>query len=180
VGVNVTSPDFHRGDLETRISEVFARHNVPLKHLVLEVNEEVFMGGGGDSTVAASVETLRENHMLVALDDFGTGYASLSHVNPKEIDRLKIDRRFVQKIDTNDDNRTIVKAITELARGLGISVIAEGAETEEELASLRAVGCDHVQGYSIAYPMPAERVREWLSQRAPRRPRLKVAASNVA
>jgi EAL domain-containing protein (putative c-di-GMP-specific phosphodiesterase class I) len=70
------------------------------------------------------------------LDDFGTGYASLSHVNPNEIDRLKIDRRFVQNINANGDNTKIVRAITELARGLGISIIAEGAETEAELNSL--------------------------------------------
>jgi EAL domain-containing protein (putative c-di-GMP-specific phosphodiesterase class I) len=108
------------------------------------------------------------------LDDFGTGYASLSHVNPNEIDRLKIDRRFVQNIDSNDDNTKIVRAITELARGLGISIIAEGAETEEELNSLLALGCEHVQGYSIAFPMPGKQAGQWLEARTRRKPALTV------
>ena len=105
--------------------------------------------------------------MHLELDDFGTGYASLSHVNPNEIDRLKIDRRFVQNINLNGDNSKIVKAITELARGLGISIIAEGAETEAELNSLLSIGCDQVQGYSIAFPMPDTQAREWLDQPQP-------------
>src|SRR5690606_3289083 len=117
---------------------------------------------------------IRAAGVHLELDDFGTGYASLSHVNPNEIDRLKIDRRFVQNINSNSDNTKIVRAITELARGLGISIIAEGAETEEELESLLSVGCDQVQGYSIAFPMPTEKAREWLALRTPRkRPELK-------
>src|SRR5690606_13791243 len=94
-----------------------------------------------------------------------TGYASLSHVNPNEIDRLKIDRRFVRNIGENGDNAKIVRAITELARGLGIAIIAEGAETEEELSRLVEIGCEQVQGYSIAYPMPDRQAREWIRLR---------------
>ena len=86
-----------------------------------------------------------------------------------EIDRLKIDRRFVQNINLNGDNSKIVKAITELARGLGISIIAEGAETEAELNSLLSIGCDQVQGYSIAFPMPDTQAREWLAPSRARR-----------
>src|SRR5690606_17945508 len=99
---------------------------------------------------------------------FGTGYASLTHVNANEIDRLKIDRRFVQNIDANDDNGKIVRAITELARSLGIAIVAEGAETQEELSSLLALGCDQVQGYSIAFPMPEAETRDWLMARGKR------------
>ena len=118
--------------------------------------------------------------MHLELDDFGTGYASLSHVNPNEIDRLKIDRRFVQNINANGDNTKIVRAITELARGLGISIIAEGAETEAELTSLMSIGCDQVQGYSIAFPMPHEQAREWLALRSPKKPHLTVLQGNRA
>jgi EAL domain-containing protein (putative c-di-GMP-specific phosphodiesterase class I) len=109
-----------------------------------------------------------------------TGYASLSHVNPNEIDRLKIDRRFVQNINLNGDNSKIVKAITELARGLGISIIAEGAETDAELHSLLSIGCDQVQGYSIAFPMPEAQARDWLVNRSPRKPQLKVVEGSRA
>ena len=83
------------------------------------------------------------------------------------IDRLKIDRRFVQNINSNGDNTKIVRAITELARGLGISIIAEGAETEAELSSLLSMGCEQVQGYLIAFPMPDDQARAWLSARNP-------------
>ncbi|TIU74298.1 MAG: EAL domain-containing protein, partial [Mesorhizobium sp.] len=105
--------------------------------------------------------------------------ASLSHVNPNEIDRLKIDRRFVQNINENGDNSKIVRAITELARGLGISIVAEGAETEAELDSLMAIGCDQVQGYSIAFPMPQDKAREWLAARSPKKAKLKVLQGSL-
>ncbi|RUY60867.1 EAL domain-containing protein, partial [Mesorhizobium sp. M7A.F.Ca.CA.001.05.1.1] len=108
------------------------------------------------------------------------GYASLSHVNPNEIDRLKIDRRFVQNIHENGDNSKIVRAITELARGLGISIVAEGAETEAELDSLMAIGCDQVRGYSIAFPMPHDKALEWLTARMPKKAKLTVLQGSLA
>ncbi|TGT71610.1 EAL domain-containing protein, partial [Mesorhizobium sp. M8A.F.Ca.ET.161.01.1.1] len=88
--------------------------------------------------------------------------------------------RFVQNIHENGDNSKIVRAITELARGLGISIVAEGAETEAELDSLMAIGCDQVQGYSIAFPMPQEKAREWLSARMPKKARLTVLRGSLA
>jgi EAL domain-containing protein (putative c-di-GMP-specific phosphodiesterase class I) len=90
---------------------------------------------------------------------------------------LKIDRRFVQNINLNSDNTKIVRAITELARGLGISIVAEGAETEEELESLRLIGCDQVQGYSIAFPMPDKVAREWMLSRGGKRAKLMLVAN---
>ncbi len=93
---------------------------------------------------------------------------------------LKIDRRFVQNIHQNSDNSKIVRAITELARGLGISIVAEGAETEAELDSLLAIGCEQVQGYSVAFPMPQDQIRDWLAARSPKKARLTVVKSSVA
>ncbi len=85
----------------------------------------------------------------------------------------------MQNIHENDDNSKIVRAITELARGLGISIVAEGAETEAELESLSAIGCDQVQGYSIAFPMPQDKAREWLVARNPRQAKLKLVSGAV-
>ena len=116
--------------------------------------------------IAERLRLIRAAGVHLELDDFGTGYASLSHVNPNEIDRLKIDRRFVQNIDANGDNTKIVRAITELARGLGISIIAEGAETEAELDALLSIGCQEVQGFSIAFPMPGAQASAWLTTHA--------------
>jgi EAL domain-containing protein (putative c-di-GMP-specific phosphodiesterase class I) len=145
----------------------------------LEIVESVILDDE-KTGIAAKLRHIRAAGVHLELDDFGTGYASLSHVNPNEIDRLKIDRRFVQNINENGDNTKIVRAITELARGLGISIVAEGAETEAELDSLMAIGCDQVQGYSIAFPMPQDQVREWLVARAPKRARLTVLQGRLA
>ena len=135
--------------------------------LSLEIVESVILDDE-KTGIAAKLRHIRSAGVHLELDDFGTGYASLSHVNPNEIDRLKIDRRFVQNINSNGDNTKIVRAITELARGLGISIIAEGAETEAELNSLMSIGCDQVQGYYIAFPMPDDQARAWLSARTRR------------
>ena len=105
---------------------------LPPQKLSLEIVESVILDDE-KTGIAAKLRHIRSAGVHLELDDFGTGYASLSHVNPNEIDRLKIDRRFVQNINANGDNTKIVRAITELARGLGISIIAEGAETEAEL-----------------------------------------------
>ncbi len=86
----------------------------------------------------------------------------------------------MQNINANGDNTEIVRAITELARGLGISIIAEGAETEAELISLKSIGCDQVQGYSIAFRCRPSRLLEWLSLRSPKKPQLTVLQGNRA
>src|SRR5690606_1105002 len=131
--------------------ETLRTAGLPPEKLSLEIVESVILDDE-KTGIAAKLRAIRASGIHLELDDFGTGYASLSHVNPNEIDRLKIDRRFVQNIDLENANSKIVRAITELARGLGISIIAEGAETEAELDALLKLGCDQVQGYSIAFP----------------------------
>lgn len=132
----------------------------------------------GNSGIGLTLKRLRKAGIRMELDDFGTGYASLSHISANEVDRLKIDRRFVRDIDKNPANSKIVKAIIELARGLGISIVAEGAETEVELTWLHELGCPAVQGYGIAFPMPGSQAEAWLATRngAPQRG----SKSNVA
>src|SRR5690606_14615898 len=155
------------------------RTGLPHDKLSLEIVESVILDDE-KTGIAAKLRHIRAAGIHLELDDFGTGYASLSHVNPNEIDRLKIDRRFVQNIHQNHDNSKIVRAITELARGLGISIVAEGAETEEELNSLLAIGCEQVQGYSIAFPMPQDEARAWLVARSPKKARLKLVQGSIA
>src|SRR5690606_8296653 len=112
--------------------------------LSLEIVESVILDDE-KTGIAAKLREIRARGVHLELDDFGTGYASLSHVSPSEIDRLKIDRRFVHNIDLDGENAKIVRAIADLARGLGIAIVAEGAETEAELSSLMSLGCDQVQ-----------------------------------
>ena len=179
LAVNVSGTELREPDFAKFLFDTLEKEGLPTQRLSLEIVESVILDDE-KTGIAGKLRLIRAAGVHLELDDFGTGYASLSHVNPNEIDRLKIDRRFVQKINTNGDNTAIVRAITELARGLGISIIAEGAETDEELTSLLKIGCDQVQGYSIAFPMPDHQAREWLSQRSPRKPVLRLAKSDVA
>ncbi|MGN6535932.1 MAG: putative bifunctional diguanylate cyclase/phosphodiesterase [Mesorhizobium sp.] len=179
LAVNVSGTELREPDFDAFLFRTLEEAGLPADRLSLEIVESVILDDE-KTGIAAKLRHIRSAGVHLELDDFGTGYASLSHVNPNEIDRLKIDRRFVQNIHQNGDNSKIVRAITELARGLGISIVAEGAETEAELDSLLAIGCDQVQGYSIAFPMPQEEARAWLAARAPKKAKLTVVQGNVA
>lgn len=179
IAVNVSGTELREADFDTFLFGTLERAGLPPQKLALEIVESVILDDE-KTGIAAKLRHIRAAGVHLELDDFGTGYASLSHVNPNEIDRLKIDRRFVQNINENGDNSKIVRAITELARGLGISIVAEGAETEAELDSLMAIGCDQVQGYSIAFPMPQDKAREWLTARSPKKAKLKVLQGSLA
>ncbi|MEW9806591.1 putative bifunctional diguanylate cyclase/phosphodiesterase [Mesorhizobium sp. ZMM04-5] len=179
LAVNVSGTELREVDFDAFLFDTLEAEGLPPQKLSLEIVESVILDDE-KTGIAAKLRHIRSAGVHLELDDFGTGYASLSHVNPNEIDRLKIDRRFVQNINSNGDNTKIVRAITELARGLGISIIAEGAETEAELTSLKSIGCDQVQGYSIAFPMPTEQAQEWLALRSPKKPQLTVVTGNRA
>ncbi|MET3593065.1 MULTISPECIES: EAL domain-containing protein [Mesorhizobium] len=179
IAVNVSGTELREPDFDQFLFGTLERAGLAPQKLSLEIVESVILDDE-KTGIAAKLRHIRAAGVHLELDDFGTGYASLSHVNPNEIDRLKIDRRFVQNINENGDNTKIVRAITELARGLGISIVAEGAETEAELDSLMAIGCDQVQGYSIAFPMPQDKAREWLLARSPKKTKLKVLQGSLA
>ncbi|RWG80813.1 EAL domain-containing protein [Mesorhizobium sp. M1C.F.Ca.ET.193.01.1.1] len=179
IAVNVSGTELREPDFDKFLFSTLERAGLAPQKLSLEIVESVILDDE-KTGIAAKLRHIRAAGVHLELDDFGTGYASLSHVNPNEIDRLKIDRRFVQNINENGDNTKIVRAITELARGLGISIVAEGAETEAELDSLMAIGCDQVQGYSIAFPMPQDKAREWLLARSPKKAKLKVLQGSLA
>jgi diguanylate cyclase (GGDEF)-like protein len=180
LAVNVSGTELREPDFDDFLFAVLERTELPPQKLSLEIVESVILDDE-KTGIAGKLRHIRSAGIHLELDDFGTGYASLSHVNPNEIDRLKIDRRFVQNINQNGDNSKIVRAITELARGLGISIIAEGAETEAELDSLLSIGCDQVQGYSIAFPMPEAQAREWLAgHRQAKKPQLRVVEGTRA
>ncbi|SDA67511.1 putative bifunctional diguanylate cyclase/phosphodiesterase [Mesorhizobium qingshengii] len=179
LAVNVSGTELREHDFDAFLFETLEKAGLPPQKLSLEIVESVILDDE-KTGIAAKLRHIRAAGVHLELDDFGTGYASLSHVNPNEIDRLKIDRRFVQNIHENGDNSKIVRAITELARGLGISIVAEGAETEAELDSLMAIGCDQVQGYSIAFPMPQDKALEWLTARMPKKAKLTVLQGSLA
>jgi EAL domain-containing protein (putative c-di-GMP-specific phosphodiesterase class I) len=108
------------------------------------------------ASTAIVLQTLRESGIRVAVDDFGTGYSSLSYLQKFPIDAVKIDQSFIRQISTAGDDTTIVKAVIGMARGLKLRVVAEGVETAEEVAFLRAYRCEEAQGYFFGRPVPAQ------------------------
>lgn len=157
IGLNVTSADFQKGDLVQRIVRAFERAQTPLEHLVVEITEQVIMGGRRDG-VARTMQALRERGIQVALDDFGTGFASLTHLLDFPVDAIKIDRSFVGGIEGGTRSGAIVEALIGVASRLGMRIVAEGIESEGQARRLAGMGCRLGQGYHFARPMPAEAV----------------------
>ncbi len=121
------------------------------------------------------MEKLKDMGLLLSLDDFGTGFSSLSYLRRLPIDKLKIDQTFVREMMGNPKDIVIIKAILDLSKGLNLKTIAEGVETEEQLSILRSMGCDEIQGYYFAKPMPGEAFVRWLDSRPVLEKRLRVA-----
>ncbi|MFG1305201.1 GGDEF domain-containing protein [Xanthobacter autotrophicus] len=151
VGINVSTADFYVGSIARRLEDAFGTVDVPLSRLVLEVSEDVYLGRR-DRVVAREIAALREAGVLVALDDFGTGFASLTHLLNVPVDIIKIDRSFVARLWPDDPSMVIVEGLIDIARRLGIRVVAEGIETEVQASQLWSMGCVLGQGFAFAYP----------------------------
>lgn len=157
VAINVISADFSQGCFADRLLAKAAEHGVAPSRICIEVTERVFLGAGA-AHVGHALRKLNAAGVEIALDDFGTGYASLSHIKAYPIDRLKIDRSFVKDMEANSDNLSIVQAIVQLGSSLGLSITAEGVETEEQATLLKAMGCGSLQGYLYSRPLPPRAV----------------------
>lgn len=153
VAINVISADFAYGCFAERLLAKLASHRVAPTRICIEVTERVFLGAGAPH-VAEALRKLHAAGVEIALDDFGTGYASLSHIRAYPINRLKIDRSFVKDMESNSDNLSIVQAIVQLGASLGLSITAEGVETEEQAVLLKSLGCGNLQGYFYSRPVP--------------------------
>lgn len=160
VAVNVSMRNLMDQNFSSRVESLLEKHRFPTNHLKLEVTESAVMADP-DRTLRA----LGELHGLgvrIAIDDFGTGYSSLAYLQKLPVDDLKIDQSFVSDLSESHASRTIVLSIISLAHSLGISVTAEGIESEESMQMLRTAGCDFGQGYYIGRPMPFDAVDGWL------------------
>lgn len=164
VYVNVSPRQLMDPDFLSVISAAVRKHRLEPGSLCIEITETALMDDTG--AVTDVLEAVRDLGVLVVLDDFGTGYSSLTHLSRVPIDEIKIDRFFVERLDTRRDAAAIVTAVTSLARELGVDVVAEGVETDEELTKLRAIGCDLAQGYRFARPMGADAAGEMLAREA--------------
>jgi len=153
VAVNTSAVQFARGDLAETVAATLAQTGLEASHLDLEVTESVLMQDIRET--ARQLKELKQLGVSVSLDDFGTGYSSLSYLEELPIDNLKIDRRFVQRMNGVDNTRTLVESIVGLAHSLGMRAVAEGVETAAQLEHLKAMGCDRAQSYMLAGPAPA-------------------------
>ncbi len=161
IAVNLSPAQFVRGDLPQTVRSVLEETGLAPGRLELEVTEGVMI----ESTEAAfnMLSQLRSFGVRLVLDDFGTGYSSLSYLHRFPFDKLKIDRSFVQALETDANARAIVSAIISMSRSLNLAVTAEGVETAEQLAYLCAQGCDELQGYLLGRPMLSGDVRAYIA-----------------
>ncbi|MDQ0839363.1 sensor domain-containing phosphodiesterase [Sphingomonas faeni] len=146
VGINVSSADLSGGAVERVLTAAFKSEGVPLDHVILEITETVYMGRG-DQVIQEAIRALRAIGIRVALDDFGTGFASLTHLLTVPVDIIKIDKMFVDHLELDGVSGTIVEGLIRTAKKMGIRIVAEGIETEEQVDQLRAIGCVLGQGY---------------------------------
>ena len=160
VSVNLSARQLTDGGLLETIEEVLATTGLAADRLKLEVTESAIMGNA-DTAIAVLLE-LRARGVEIQIDDFGTGYSSLSYLQKLPVGTLKIDRSFVSRIDETGEKAEIVESIIALARSLDLEVIAEGIETEQQLARLRTLRCDRGQGYLLSMPMPAQDLRSFI------------------
>jgi EAL domain-containing protein (putative c-di-GMP-specific phosphodiesterase class I) len=133
-----------------------ASAGLPAARLDLEITESVFLAES--KTNLATLRSLRALGVGIAMDDFGTGYSGLSYLRAFPFDKIKIDRSFISEVGEGGDCMAIIRAIANLGSNLGIPTLAEGVETEEQLAWLRAAGCTEMQGYLISRPVPASEI----------------------
>ncbi|TXN51929.1 EAL domain-containing protein [Methylobacterium sp. WL2] len=158
VSINVSPSQLRQSDVPMAVAAALARHNLDAARLVVEITESVLIE---DADAAVAVLTkLRGLGVRLALDDFGTGYSSLSYLQRFKFDKIKIDQTFVRRLGEHTDTLTIVRAIVNLGHNLGMQVTVEGVETVEQLAILRGLDCDQMQGYLFGRPAPALKVSD--------------------
>jgi EAL domain-containing protein (putative c-di-GMP-specific phosphodiesterase class I) len=153
VAVNLSALQFLQGDLEKTVKEALDASGLEPRCLELELTESILIQD--TEAILATVKRLAALGVQLSIDDFGTGYSSMSYLKRFSVDKLKIDQSFVRDLATDPDDAAIVRAIIQMAQGMGLKTIAEGVETEEILQLLRGLHCDEAQGYYFARPMAA-------------------------
>ena len=154
VAINFSATQFLADDLLGTIENALRSHRISPSRLEVEFTESVAMRNA--ELTSQTIATLRALGVRSAIDDFGTGYSSLAYLQTLPVNKLKIDRAFVSGVEGSSANAAICKSLIELSSGLGLTVVAEGAEEVEEVNFLRQLGCDVFQGYYFARPMPAD------------------------
>ena len=161
IAINAAPAEFLRDDFAENLLCRLREHQVPPSLIEVEITEHVFLDRGS-GFVSRALNVLNQAGVRIALDDFGTGYSSLSHLRDFPVDVVKIDRSFVEHIAADPEARAIVSAVVALARELGITIVAEGIETEQQRFVLHQMGCPLGQGYYFGRAIPSSRVPDLL------------------
>jgi EAL domain-containing protein (putative c-di-GMP-specific phosphodiesterase class I) len=169
VAVNLSASQFSDEGLAAKVGAALSAAGIEAGALELEITETSVMLDLGVAT--RSLAKLRALGVALAIDDFGTGYSSLAYLRTVPVTTLKIDMSFVRGMVDSPEDASIVEAVVALGRGLGLTVLAEGVETEEQRTMLKGLGCDAIQGYLLARPLPAGEVDSWLKASEPVHPR---------
>jgi len=162
VTVNISSIQFMQKNFVETVKRILIETGLDPRYLELELTESLIMEHA-EATITNLAE-LKALGLQLSIDDFGTGYSSLSYLKRFPINTLKIDKSFVKDVDKDPDSAAIVKAIIAMAHNLNLAVIAEGVETEQQLAFLREYGCDQIQGYLFCQPLPPDALIQFLQE----------------
>lgn len=162
MSVNISAMQFYQTDFCEMVFTIIAESGINPRYLELELTESLCM-----DDVVTVLKTLHELHefgVKLAIDDFGTGFSNLSYLKKFPIDRLKIDQSFIRNIEQEPINVGIVRAIAALGKSMSLELVAEGVETDCELALAESCGCEFVQGYRFSKPMPGNQLQSWLKE----------------
>jgi diguanylate cyclase (GGDEF)-like protein/PAS domain S-box-containing protein len=162
IAVNAAAAEFRRGNFPETLLGRLGAANIAPSRIQIEVTETVFLGRGSEY-VETALQLLAAAGISIALDDFGTGYASLSHLKQFPVDTVKIDQCFVRSLTENPEDAAIVRAVISLCKSLGIAIVAEGIETEPQVAFLRKHGCDLGQGFLFGAAVPSSNVPDLIA-----------------
>jgi diguanylate cyclase (GGDEF)-like protein len=162
IAVNLSARCLLDNELPALVEGVLTRHGLTAERLTLEITETVMMSSV--DTVEQTLAGLRRLGVRLSVDDFGTGYSSLTFLSRQTVDEVKIDRSFVATLTESQQSVAIVRSVIELAHSFGLDVVAEGIETADQERMLRAMGCDHAQGFLFSKPLPPEELLARLAQ----------------
>ncbi|MDZ8108203.1 MAG: EAL domain-containing protein [Nostoc sp. DedQUE12a] len=161
ISVNLSARLFSQPNLLDQIDRIIYENKINPEHLQLEITESVIMEN--TNAIKIILEQLKQRKIKLIMDDFGTGYSSLSYLHSFPLNALKIDKSFVKRMQENEENMGLVPAMIGIANSMGMSAIAEGVETQEQLAQLRNLNCDFAQGYLFSKPIEEQLVMELLA-----------------
>lgn len=162
ISINISAIQFRDNTFETYFFEQLEHFNIPKEHIIIEITESVLMDN--TSKAISTLQSFHEKGIKISIDDFGTGYSSLAYLKKFPLYELKIDKSFIEDIESDNDDLHITHAIIDIADALGLEVVAEGVENEEQRIILEQLGCKKAQGYLFYHPLPVKDFKKLLKK----------------